>query len=315
MRTPTPDSDDGRRIGLLWALTLLPWTWFLVRNVGVGLDPIAVVLPALAFFAAAALALAAILLRRWAPAVVALSFVVFAVFAVGAPRLPERSAPPAGAISLASANTYRRNAQPGAASAALVATGADVLVAVETTSRVQSALAARDTDHPYVASTAQLMLRSRFPIQQETLPRDLPSTSVMRVRVDAPGEPIVVYVVHAPNPLFDTSFGNELQLVQSLQRSASVEGLPVVIAGDLNLSDRTIAYRVLDGSFLDAMRTGGWASDTFDRGIWKLFFLRIDHVFVSRSWCAADPSRFDVPGSDHSGISVSLGACPPASSA
>ncbi|MEP7059660.1 MAG: endonuclease/exonuclease/phosphatase family protein, partial [Actinomycetota bacterium] len=72
---------------------------------------------------------------------------------------------------------------------------------------------------------------------------------------------------------------------------------PVVIAGDLNLSDRTHGYRILLSDFRDAMRAGAWAGDTFEQGIWRYALLRIDHLFVSRSWCAKDPSRFTVTGS------------------
>jgi endonuclease/exonuclease/phosphatase (EEP) superfamily protein YafD len=58
------------------------------------------------------------------------------------------------------------------------------------------------------------------------------------------------------------------------------------------------------------MRDGSFAGSTFEDGLWATLFLRIDHVFVPQTWCGADPTRFEIPGSDHRGISVTIGPCP-----
>jgi hypothetical protein len=61
--------------------------------------------------------------------------------------------------------------------------------------------------------------------------------------------------------------------------------------------------------FRDADRAG-FAPDTYDFSFWRAVFLRIDYVFVERSWCTADSGRFEVPGSDHEGIATTVGPCP-----
>ncbi len=55
--------------------------------------------------------------------------------------------------------------------------------------------------------------------------------------------------------------------------------------GDLNMSDRTLSYRILDGSLRDAMRTSGWPRSTYHGEIWPIFLLRIDHLFIPKDWC------------------------------
>ena len=83
-----------------------------------------------------------------------------------------------------------------------------------------------------------------------------------------------------------------------------------LLAGDFNMSDRSSSYRALNDSFRDAMRASSFAHTTYDDGLWSLLQFRIDYVFVSSSWCAGSGKTFTVPGSDHDGLEVDLGACP-----
>jgi endonuclease/exonuclease/phosphatase family metal-dependent hydrolase len=83
----------------------------------------------------------------------------------------------------------------------------------------------------------------------------------------------------------------------------------VVIAGDLNMSDRVTSYRTMDAALTDAMRADAAGRTTYVGGWWTSVLLRIDHVFVDPSWCAADPATFDVAGSDHRGVEASVGPC------
>jgi endonuclease/exonuclease/phosphatase family metal-dependent hydrolase len=121
-----------------------------------------------------------------------------------------------------------------------------------------------------------------------------------------------MYAIHLANPLHEVSFSVHAATVGRLLRAAEAERLPVVLAGDFNMSDRYTSYRKIDAVLRDAMRAR-YAGSTYERGLWGLFQLRIDHVFTSPSWCGADPFTFTVPGSDHEGLSVELGRCPAAS--
>ncbi len=310
---PSSEPDEGRRPKRLWLVLVsgAPWLWFAVRNTTGYADAVAVALPFMVVAGFALLGLAALAFRRFEPLVAALSLAVFGLVAVVAPRASQPSPVPVRPVLIAAANTFANNRQPSDAVKALEATDADVLVAVETTGTVRQDLVLTDSAHRFQALSGNLVVRSTFPVQPQPLPASLPSRRVMVVRVDAPVGPFLMFVVHAFNPLYESSFPDELDFVRHLRDAASHEPMPVVLAGDFNMSDRTLAYRTLDGAFRDAMRTGkGLAPETFDSGIWRFMFLRIDHIFVSRNWCADGPERFGVPGSDHEGVMAAVGPCP-----
>ncbi len=58
----------------------------------------------------------------------------------------------------------------------------------------------------------------------------------------------------------------------------------MVLAGDLNLSDRGPSNHRLTAVLHDAMRSG-WAAPTSLKWPQRLLLLRIDHVLVSDGWC------------------------------
>jgi endonuclease/exonuclease/phosphatase (EEP) superfamily protein YafD len=111
------------------------------------------------------------------------------------------------------------------------------------------------------------------------------------------------------NPLHETTFAAQRQLLVDLLQAIGAETTPVIVAGDLNLSDRSEGYRWLDDRFDDAMRTGWWAASTYRHGLWRALLLRIDHLFVPEDWCAVDAGTFRVPGSDHMAVEATVGPC------
>ena len=235
-------------------------------------------------------------------------FAACAAATVG-PRLSRHDPAPDPAIRIASANVYEGNPEPGEAAAGMAARDVDVLVAVEMTEGFWGLLAA-DSPLPFGVTQGELGVRSRYPI---TLlpPGGLARWRLIRVGVDAPGAPFVLYVTHADNPFHDAStFSDQRRFVQAIVRNAAAEGRPVVVAGDFNMSDRSENYRIMDGAFVDAMREHHAPGSTYFGGLWPLLLVRIDHAFVSRGWCADDGSTFTVPGSDHRGIQVTAGPCP-----
>ena len=148
---------------------------------------------------------------------------------------------------------------------------------------------------------------SRWPISSPRSVWTVPGWSdVMRVEVVRPGAPFVVYAMHLGNPLFKTTYTQHAEMVERLVAAAQAESLPVVLAGDFNMSDRSASYRELGGAFRDAIRTS-FADTTYDDGLWMLLQLRIDYIFVSRSLCARSATTFTVPGSDHDGLEVEIG--------
>jgi len=292
----------------------LPWAWFLVRDLGWLAEPFAVAMPLICAVLVVLLGIAAFGTRRVGPVVVAVSLLVFGVVVVVGPRAPERTDAPRPSIRVVSANVFDGNRTPTAAAEALARTDADVLITVEVPGGFARILAQHDTVRPYQAIGRSTVVRSRYPIQPQPLPASIPVGRALRAVIRTPAGPIVLYAVHALNPAYEYPFAEQLDFVNRVRKAALAETMPVVIAGDFNLSDRELGYRDLAGSFRDAGRAD-WAGDTFDRGPWRALFLRIDYVFVDRTWCAADARRLDVPGSDHEAVAVAVGPCPGGASA
>ena len=288
------------------AVAALPWAWFLVRDVGPSMDVVAFGLP-LGAAIVALLVFGVAMLSDMRIALASLSLLLLAVTVTVGPRLPQRTAPPVDPLRLVSANTFVDNAQPADAARAIAAQNPGVVVAVETRQSVFEALE-RALPGDDVVHVGHLNVFSAWPVRELPHAPSIPIGSAIRVEVERPGAPFVLYAIHLANPLHEVSFSQHANGIRRLLRAAEAERLPVVLAGDLNMSDRTTSYRLLDGAMTDAMRST-MAGNTYEDGAWVLLQLRIDHVFVSRSICAADGATFNVPGSDHEGISVELGRC------
>ena len=285
----------------------LPWTWFLIRDATPSLNIVAFVLPGVAGVATLVALAVAALVARIRAAIVAGSLLVFTIAIVVGPRLPRSSPEPIQPFRLVAANAYDLNLEPLAAARALVAQDPDVLVAVETKPAVLTALRRGLPTHS-LSRFAGLNVMARWPVRHLGPIRSVPPATAMRVEVLRPGGPFVLYALHLANPLHDVSFSQSAGTVSRVLRAAEAERLPVVVAGDFNMTDRTTSYRLLDAALRDAMRSS-YAGSTYERGLWTLLQLRIDHVFTTPRWCGANPSTFAVPGSDHRGLSVELGPC------
>ena len=120
---------------------------------------------------------------------------------------------------------------------------------------------------PSTVHEGQLAVWSRFPMR-ELGDLELKPARVMRVGVDAPGMPFVLYVVHSLNPLGDTSFADQRRFTDELLAAIGDEERPVVVAGDFNMSDRVLSYRMMDDALTDAMRAGSAGRTTYVAGWW-----------------------------------------------
>jgi len=297
-----------------WAIAAagaaLPWTWFALRELGGRVEAVAVALPLVLLVALVALLVVAAVRREVAVLPAALSVAVLGVVTIVGPRMPHTGPPPASPIRLVSANVYADNPTPAAAVDAMLSAEADVEIAVETSPAFLNLIEADDTAHPYSVVDDQLVVRSRYPIAAMTDPAGVPARRILRLTVEAPAGPFVLYAVHALNPLSESTFANQLNWVGKLRTAAAGEELPVVMAGDFNMSDRQLGYRRLTSDLRDAITAAGWGHTTYPGGIWGLLLMRIDHVFEPQSWCAARARTVDVPGSDHVGLEVDVGPCP-----
>jgi endonuclease/exonuclease/phosphatase (EEP) superfamily protein YafD len=309
---PTRRPDAAPRVRRRWAwpvvLAIAPWMWFAIRLFGPEVDLAAVLLPAAALAAIAVCAFVAILGRRPRYAVPIASLALFTAVAILLPRTPHATADPVDPFVLVSANVFIHNPTPGAAARLLANWHPDVLVAVEATQDIRDSLAASLEGYAY-AARGELDIYSRWALDPLKRFADIPKSAAFAVTVDRPGGPFVLVAVHLPNPLHEISFPDHLAMAQRLLADAQGGGRPVVLAGDFNTSDRTHAYRALTKSLRDAMRTT-WAGSTYRGGVFGLLALRIDYILEPTAWCSAGATTFAVPGSDHRGLSVSLGSCP-----
>ena len=282
-------------------------------------DEIAVALPLLTY-AAAAVALLSIIQRRPWPAVAACAsvFVVSAVVIV-VPRLPDRTGPPNQPIVLVAVNMLHDNPTVSAGVASALAQHPDVLVVSELTRAADELFAAAFpyrlvTEGPLQHENYAEGVYSTFPLEEMDAPKGL-DNQVLRLKVGGPA-PFILYAVHLPRPALskthqrhNATFEEHRLDAMRLDSIADVESGPVVIAGDLNLSDRTSGYAALAGGRHDALRTR-WSGTTYVGGlVWELLGLRIDHIFVPGDWCAADGGHFTIAGSDHDGVRSTIGPC------
>jgi endonuclease/exonuclease/phosphatase (EEP) superfamily protein YafD len=273
-----------------------------------------------------ALAVGAWTLRPLRPLAVGLG----TVGAVGAavtviPRRPirgintSRTAPAAAEsapLRIAAANVWIDNRNPAAAIDEVLALNADVLVVSELNTAMHEHLVqqfpyamAIELDAP--GTNFAHGVYARYPLAHARHAQEIPGQAIV-ARVEAP-EPFWLFALHLPRPKIFGPLGWGLIRPQGLRGAvdqvlalAEAKNEPVVIAGDLNLSDRTPGYRALVRSHRDVMRQG-WARTTYGEHLmWKATMLRIDHLFVSRSWSATNQRRVTITGSDHQAIIADL---------
>jgi endonuclease/exonuclease/phosphatase (EEP) superfamily protein YafD len=299
-----------RPLPLVLAIAL-PWLWFFVRDLGGLFDMVSVGLPLIACAAIVTAALAAVITGRAWPLAAGVSTLAVCAVVILAPMWPRSVAAPDHAIRLVVANVWDANPAIHEVPATLLDRAVDIAVAVEMPDEAFSDEMTADARRMGLRGSVQertLGAWSRFPLQ-ELGDRGLPRSRVMRVAVDAPDAPFVLYVVHALNPMRSESFDEQRLFTDRLLEAIADEQLPVVVAGDFNMSDRVVSYREMDAALTDAMRADVAGSTTYVGGLWPLLMLRIDHVFVEPTWCASDAATFSVPGSDHRGLQVAVGPC------
>ncbi len=307
----TAPTSPMRARSIAWraAAIAAPWLWFLVRGIGGPVDGIAVAIPVFGLLAAIVMFILAAAIGRPTFTFVGFSIVAATLVATLGPRVPQSSEPPVAGVAVAAANVYESNPTPEAAIETLLNREADVVVAVEMQGDFWNRLEAQPA-LPYGVRRGELGVRSRWPVEKLETPGNLNSARVLRARVATPSGSMILYVVHASNPLYSATFDQQRDLVDRLLADIAEETEPTVLVGDLNLSDRTTSYRALTTQLRDAMRTSDWPSSTYHGEIWPVFQLRIDHMMIPMSWCGAETDTFNVPGSDHNGIVATVGPCP-----
>jgi len=302
-----------RTLALTLASVVLAWVWLLFGHLGDFGQSLAIVGPALYTGVVVLHAIAAAVRRRAIVLVAAVAWIASGAVMVLSPRTPVSYAAPRAPITLVAANLRFDNPTPEAAARAVIDRHADIVVVSEATDRSAAVLTGAYRYHARSDGGndgySELVV-SRYPLHLRSGYRQMLAVDV---RAPAPFEllaahfPRAGYGLHAFRGHFN--FGAQAQSVRVVDRLRADATLPVVLAGDLNVSDRTSTYRHLVARRRDAMRAG-WAGPTFRLFPFSLLSLRIDHVIVDRDWCAAHARRFHPGGSDHESVQVTIGPCP-----
>jgi endonuclease/exonuclease/phosphatase family metal-dependent hydrolase len=280
-------------------------------------DAVALALPVVVALAVVALVAAALLLRHPVPVGAALSWLAFGAVVVVGPWAPVGGAPPRPGMRVAEANLLGNRGEPAVAD--ILGRHPDLVVVSELGSETDRRLRAA---FPAAARSPSLEegidgdvgLYSRWPVTAGPLPGPLASQRGLRAVVDGPAGRFVVYALHlvkpdlSPKGPTEVSFGTYRRLVDQVRAAVRAEALPTVVAGDLNLVDRTSAYRRLTRDLADAARADWMGPTSFRRPLVPLL-ARVDQVLMPKTWCSTDAGTFHLTGSDHRGVAVTLGPC------
>jgi endonuclease/exonuclease/phosphatase family metal-dependent hydrolase len=306
---PRPHRPGGPRKvfkDLRWSVVgaALPWTWFLVRDLGPAMQLVALALPVLVVAAILGLLIAAADERKLTTLLTVASVAVFGWVTVMGPKTAELGRPATDTVRVATISLPGDAPKVDAIVTAIREAHADVTVLVVPSKKDRATIAGSDAFGSAVVD-GRFVVMSDFPMEALPLPKSLPRGAVLRVQVDRPDGAFVLYRPRR----------RHLQGAAEDRSTWSVPGggargvAPVVLAGGFGFSDRSTDYRTLDQSFRDAMRSGTDADRTVLSPLWMALILRTDYVFTSRSWCAENGSTFDVPTVEHAALVTSVGPC------
>ena len=243
------------------------------------------------------------------------SWVLFGAVATFVPWLPISTGTPVNGVTVAVANALAKNPDPEAAAADILALDADVVVVPEDSGAIHELLAeAYPFAHRDVRLRGFVGVYSRLPARLLPYPDGLIERH-RYARVAIGGDrPFVLWALHLPRPWFtteDTSQMRPRRHAEYLDRvidAMAEETLPVVVAGDLNLTDRGRGYRRITRDLDDAMRSVNGRRTSL-KTAFRPLLLRIDHILEPPDWCADRARRFRITGSDHRGVAARIGPC------
>ena len=251
---------------------------------------------------------------------------IAALCAVGACAVPFMLLPPAPEVNpgekirILIANLYIDNPDPHPFVALLTRLQPDIVVTEET--RRSFAEAVRGSGlYPFetegdLAPADDKKVFSRYPIRAYRQLDDLPGRKVerhaMRLVIDSPAGPIVIYAIHPDTP---RSLGQWDERNAYFERLAvairgEAKGTPVVLAGDWNMPAHSAFFRNFFATTgYRFARPGFWPPVTrFATRLARLgyFGSTIDHVAVSPEIRVTDWKRGGDIGSNHLPVIVDL---------
>ena len=294
-------------------LAAAPWAWFAIRDLSPIFDGAAIVLPLLLGGMLGAALVGALATRSAEGALVVGSWLLFSLAAIAGPWVPQAGAAPVEPLRVVSANLGEAT-EPFSAVEDVIAQKPDVVIVPEVDYVLDLLFTSHFNDSFMFERSTNVGIYSRYPVSVSEIPDARLHRHGFRAEIAAPSGTFVVYALHLPKPWFNdegaryVSLGGQRDFTEALAAAAAREPYPVVIAGDLNLTDRAAGYRTLASNLRDAVLTGG-GGPTSTRFEWRPLLLRIDHIFVTRNWCASSGGRFDAATADHRAVLADVGPC------
>ena len=229
-------------------------------------------------------------------------------------------------------NVWRGNQDLDALIAQIQEQDPDIIGLHEFTDPLRAALLRElSQTYPYQQTVPHVGLLSRYPIEscqafRMGANRGDPGPWAQACVIDIQGRTITVFNVHPRSP---SLIGEDVPWLpfrvltglaeegtvhdnQDLkQRIAETEG-PVLVIGDLNITDQQKYYKPLIQGLHDAFRQAGWGMGfTFSRWPHLNFCTwRIDYIFYSSELLALSAATGDFAGSDHRPVIADLGFRP-----
>ena len=238
------------------------------------------------------------------------------------PRRQPAADPDAAPLRVTHANLLYVNRRVAAVPGALQPLGADVLTFSELTPthcrRLHGTSLSAAYPHQIELSTSFASgagLWSRWPLTSH------PSTSTNHrtivADVHAPGGTVRVIAIHTVSPMHGYR-----RWCEDLERLAEITTPgPALMTGDFNASwwHPELRRLIRSGGWRDAHQVLGrglscsWPTDRW-HPVFKVHppFVRLDHTLVNDGLRVLDAANFDVPGSDHLGIAVTVQRARPA---
>jgi endonuclease/exonuclease/phosphatase (EEP) superfamily protein YafD len=299
---------------LAWALfaAAIPWLWFVVRDLGPIVQLVALALPALVAAALVGLVISALDERKLSSLIVTVSVVAFGWVTLLGPRSALPPSQPVNPLRVASITLDGSTLEGSSLDASAIVGSlakqkADIALVVEPSKKARNLLLRADR-FPYTMTSGRYVVLSTIPVTELPLQKGLPTNLIVRLQVDRQEGTFIIYAVRAGTSPLDAAQDDPIGIEQ-LRDAARGERLPVVLAGDFGISDRSTQYRTLTDSFRDAMRSGTRAASTAATFPWTFLYLRTAFVLTSPDWCAAGGSTFEVQDATNVGLVTGVGAC------
>ncbi len=301
---------------LSWLVVAVTGAITLTQAFGLtGTWPVAVVQALTPYFGAVLVPIVlAALWRRQFLVVTVSAAVLFGVAVLGTPLAfpDDRPAPAPGSVGLdvAALNLWYQNTRVDEVDEVLADLDADVIVFTEYTPEHEASLLASPLSPEFVhrrgtsgPGRGGIVVWSRFPLRVgefDSLRRGLDLT------VAGPDGDVRILAMHLPTPSDD--FNTWRRVLATAREIGRTAGESTLIIGDLNSSYWHPDFRrVLDAGFVDAHTAAGSGFSTSWPTNWRIPpFVRLDHALTTGDLVATSVDDFDVPGSDHRGLVVTV---------